>query len=174
MRNRRESPSTIMGMPVLHNKRIYVAGGGDIWWGKREAWIQCIDATRSGDATEAGPIWSSPLDDHCCSTPAVSDGLVFVCDFGRNIRCLDAETGEPCWTQRTRGPIFSSPLVADGKVYVGTKGHRLWVFAARRQKEVLATIDVESPVNATTVAANGTLFVATFETLYAISNTASQ
>jgi outer membrane protein assembly factor BamB len=66
--------------------------------------------------------------------------------------------------------MFSSTLVADGKVYVGTKGRRLWVFAADKKKRVLATIDVGSPVVATPVAANGTLYVATMNTLYAVGN----
>ena len=117
-------------------------------------------------------IWSHPVTDHCSCTPAIHDGLVFVCDYGRNIHCLDAETGKLYWVQKTRGAMFSSPLVADGKVYVGTKRRNLWVFAADRQKKVLATIDLDSPVIATPVAANGTLYIATFKTLYAVSETA--
>jgi outer membrane protein assembly factor BamB len=99
---------------------------------------------------------------------------VFVSDYGRHIHCLDAETGEPYWVEKTRGAMFSSPLVADGKVYVGTKGRKLWVFAADRNKDVLATVDLDSPVIATPVAANGTLYVATMETLYAVCKTAGQ
>src|SRR5690606_31048858 len=41
--NRREGPSNLYGMPVFHNGLLYVAGGGDIWWGKNEAWLKCID-----------------------------------------------------------------------------------------------------------------------------------
>ena len=173
MRNRRESPSTIMGMPMFYNNRIYVTGGGDIWWGKRQAWVQCLDATPTGDTTAAGPIWSYPVEDHCCCTPAVSDGLVFVSDYGRNVHCLDADTGKPYWVQRTRGEMFSSPLVADGKVYVGNKARQLWVFAADKQQQVLATIDLDSPIIATPVAANGTLYIATMNTLYAVGKTAN-
>ncbi|MBI3191070.1 MAG: PQQ-binding-like beta-propeller repeat protein, partial [Pedosphaera parvula] len=46
--NRRESPSNIYGMPVIHEGRLYVAGGGDLFWGKNEAWLKCIDATKTG------------------------------------------------------------------------------------------------------------------------------
>src|SRR5207244_2121083 len=42
--NRREGPSNIYGMPVFYRDRIYVAGGGDNFWGKNEAWLKCIDA----------------------------------------------------------------------------------------------------------------------------------
>ncbi len=174
MRNRLESPSTITGMPVFHKNRIYVTCGGDIWWGKREAWLKCIDATGTGDVTETGLIWSQSLDKHSFCTPAISDGLVFVTDYGRHIHCLDAETGESYWSERTRAPELSSPLVADGKVYMGTKGGKLLVFAADKQKEVLGTVDLDGPVIATPVAANGTLYVATFKTLYAVCDGAKQ
>ncbi len=67
--NRRESPSNFYGMPVFHDNRLYVAGGGDIWWGKNQAWLKCIDATRTGDITTNGLIWSYPLQKHVLSTP---------------------------------------------------------------------------------------------------------
>ena len=41
-------PSDIFGMPVFDNNRIYVAGGGDIWWGKNEAWLKCFEARGAG------------------------------------------------------------------------------------------------------------------------------
>jgi len=171
IRNRQESPSVIMGMPVFYHNRIYVTGGGDIWWGKRQAWAQCIDATQSGDVTQSALIWSHPVDEHCACTPAVHDGLVFVSDYGGKIHCLDADTGEPYWVQEAGGRMFSSPLVADGKVYVGTQRRELWVFAADKHKKVMATIELDSPIIATPVAANGTLYVATMKKLYAACRT---
>jgi hypothetical protein len=48
--NRRESPSNIYGMPVFQDGRIYVAGGGDLFWGKLSAWMKCIDARETGVA----------------------------------------------------------------------------------------------------------------------------
>ena len=59
--NSQVSPSNIMGAPVFFNNRIYVTGGGDFWWGKTEAWAQCIDATLTGDITETGHVWSRSL-----------------------------------------------------------------------------------------------------------------
>lgn len=168
VRNRDVSPSTIMGMPVFHEGRLYVAGGGDIWWGKREAWIQCIDPRKSGDTKTEALIWSRAVDNHCTSTPAVHDGLVYVTDHGRYIRCLDARTGEVQWSDRLRGSMFGSALVADGKVYVGSKGRELRVYAASREKKVLATISLGSPMIATPVAANGTLYIASMKQLFAV------
>lgn len=172
LRNRRESPSNIKSMPVFAGGRLYVTVGGDIWWGKEEAWLKCIDVTGAGDTTEDGEVWSYPLQKHCCSTPAVHDGLVFVGDCGRMLHCVDAKTGRACWTHELDRDIWSSALVADGKVYVGTRGGRLWGFAAGREKKLLETIKLDAPIHGTPVAANGTLYVPTLSRLYAVKEDA--
>ncbi len=168
LRNRELSPSNIKSTPVFHNNRLYVAVGGDIWWGKTQAWLKCIDATKEGDITSSGLLWSCDLSQHCCSTPAVHDGLVFVADCGRQTYCIDADTGKVCWTQETRGEIWASTLVADGKVYIGTNRGEFWILAATREKKVISTIQLDSDIAASPVAANGVLYVATMRKLYAL------
>jgi outer membrane protein assembly factor BamB len=169
--NRRESPSNVYGMPVFSRNRVYVAGGGDLFWGKTEAWLKCIDATKTGDVTTSGEVWSYPLEKHVLSTPAVDDGLVFIADCGRRVCCVDAETGRSCWTHEIKGEVWASPLVADGKVYLGTRSGEFWVFAASRDKRVLGQVDAGAPISATATAANGVLYVATMNRLYAVQGT---
>jgi outer membrane protein assembly factor BamB len=166
--NRRESPSDFFGMPVFNNNRIYVAGGGDIWWGKNEAWLECIDARGSGDITTNGLVWSYPLQKHVLSTPAIHNGLAFIADCGRTFHCVDAQTGKACWTHEIKGEAWASPLVADGKVFLGTRSSSFYIFAASREKQVLSTLDLDRPVSSTATAANGVLYVATMSHLYAV------
>ena len=166
--NHREGPSNFYGMPVFHHNRVYVAGGGDIWWGKNEAWLKCLDATRTGDISTNGLVWSYPLQKHVLSTPAIHNGLVFIADCGRAFHCVDAETGQPHWTHEIKGEAWASPLVADGKVYLGTRSGTFYVFAASKEKKVLSTIDLGQPISSTATAANGVLYVATMTRLYAV------
>jgi outer membrane protein assembly factor BamB len=168
MGNRDVSPSNIKSMPVFVDNRLYVTVGGDIWWGKRKAWLQCIDATGTGDITSSGLVWSCDLKDHCCSTPAVHDGLVFVADCGRLIHCIDAETGREYWTHEAGADMWASTLVADGKLYVGTNRGDFWVLAAGREKKVISMVKLDSNTSSTPVAANGVLYVATMRKLYAL------
>ncbi len=170
LRNRDRSPSNIKSMPVFHNDRLYVTVGGDIWWGKTQAWLQCIDATKTGDVTSSALLWSCDLKDHCCSTPAVQDGLVFVADCGRQIHCVDAGTGEVLWTHEAKGELWASTLVADGKVYVGTRRRDFWVLAASREKRIISTVQLDSATASTPVAANGVLYVTTMKKLYALQS----
>ncbi len=174
MGNRVTSPSDILSMPVAVGGRVYVTGGGDIWWGKRQAWLKCINATGRGDVTATGLVWSYSLQRHCISTPAVHDGLVYVADCGRVVHCVDAQTGRAVWTHRTTGDFWASPLVADGKVYIGNRRGEFFVFAAGREKKLLASLNLDSPICSTATAANGTLYVATFERLYAVAKETTQ
>jgi len=171
--NKREGPSNVFGLPVVVGDRLFVAGGGDIWWGKNEAWLKCINATGEGDITRSGEIWSAPLGRHVMSTPTVHEGLVYIADTARHIRCLDAATGKEQWVQETRGDFWASALVADGKVFIGTRRGDFWVFAASREKQVLATIELKAPISATATPANGVLYVATMTHLYAIQQRAA-
>jgi outer membrane protein assembly factor BamB len=166
--NKREGPSNIYGMPVFVDGRIYIAGGGDIWWGKNEAWLKCIDATGTGDITSTAQIWSYPLNRHVMSTAAVYHDMVFIADVGKTVHCLDAATGKPYWTHELRGEIWASPYVADGKVYIGSRRGDFLIFAAEKEKKILSSIDLKNPISATAVAANGTLFVSTMTDLYAV------
>jgi len=101
------------------------------------------------------------------STPAVWNGLVFIADCGPTLHCVDAETGQAVWTHSLQGEVWASPLVADDKVYLGTRRGHFYVFAASREKRLLNTVSLGSPISATATAANGVLFVATMNRLYA-------
>ncbi len=168
LRNRERSPSNIKSMPVFHNNRLYVTVGGDIWWGKTQAWLQCIDATKTGDVTSSALLWSCDLNEHCCSTPSVHEGLVFVADCGGRIHCVDAATGEVYWTHEAQGDMWASTLVADGKVYIGTRRGDFWVLAASREKRIISMVELDSAIAGTPVAANGVLYVTTMKRLYAL------
>jgi outer membrane protein assembly factor BamB len=167
--NRREGPSNFYGMPVFDNGRIYVAGGGDLFWGKNEAWLKCIDAGKTGDVTKTAEIWSYGLEKHVLSTPAVYNGLVFIADCGRKFHCVDANTGAPLWTHDIKGEVWASPLVADQKVYLGTREGEFYVFAAAREKKLLSQANLGDKISATVTAANGTLYIATMRQLYAVT-----
>jgi outer membrane protein assembly factor BamB len=166
--NRREGPSNLYGMPVFDKNHIYIAGGGDLWWGKTEAWLKCIDATGTGDITTNGLVWTYPLQKHVLATAAVDNGLVFIADCGRTFHCVDANSGEMVWTHEVKGDVWASPLVADKKVYLGTRSGTFYIFSASREKKLLSEIELGAPISGTASAANGALYVATMERLYAI------
>jgi outer membrane protein assembly factor BamB len=174
MGNRKESPSNIKGTAVFYKNRVYVTAGGDIWWGKNECWLKCIDATKTGDVTKTAEIWSAPLNKHGCATPSIANGLVFVTDLGKTIHCIDAETGQTYWTHEAKGEFWASTLVADGKVYAGSRRGDFTILAADKEKKVLCTVLLDSAISATPVAANGVLYITTQNKLYAVRKKAEE
>ncbi len=167
-KNTHEGPSEIMGMPVFHKDRVYVTVGGDIWWGKHQAWLKCIDATKTGEVTETAALWSYPLERYSVATPAIVNGLVFVTDGKGALHCVDADTGQAYWTHDVGNSIWGSALVADGKVYVGARDGVFMVFAADKTKNILFTTKFPDEINGTPTAANGVLYVPTLNRLYAV------
>jgi len=168
LNNRKEGPSIPFGMPVFYKNRIYATVGGDIWWGKKIAWLKCIDATKKGDITNSGEIWSYTLEQPSASTPAISNGLVYVTDCGKNLHCVDAENGQPFWKHQLKMDSWSSALVADKKVYVGSRGSDFWILEEGKKLNVLDSIKLDGPIHSTPVAANGVMYISTMSRLYAI------
>jgi outer membrane protein assembly factor BamB len=166
--NRRVSPSNISGMPVFVDGRVYVVAGGDLWWGKRQSWLKCIDPTKEGDVTKTAEVWSFPMNHHSMATPAVKDGLVYVTDAARLLHCVNASDGKEVWSEKFGGEFWSSALVADGKVYAGTRKGDFKILAAGREKKVLCETDLGAPISGTAVAANGVVYVATMREIWAL------
>ena len=161
--NRKVSPSNFLTPVVFVGDRLYLTVGGDIWWGKFEAWLKCVDAEKGTE------IWSYSMK-HSCSIPAVVGPLTFVADTGnKTINCVDTATGKELWTHPLEGDIWSSPFVADGKLYIGTRKNKFYIFAAAKEKNLLCETTLDAPITATLSAANGVLYVATHKTLYALS-----
>jgi outer membrane protein assembly factor BamB len=152
--------SEIIGTPVFHRNRIYVAIGRDPEHGRGRGALHCIDATQTGDITRTGRVWTYQGLDRTLSTVSIADGLLYLCDVGGRLHCLDAETGRCHWVHETRSAVWGSTLVADSKVYMPTpKG--VFVLAAGPEKKLVSQINLGATLYATPVAANGTLYFAT-------------
>lgn len=167
--DRRGHPCDIFGTPVFWNDRVYVAIGGDPNHGGRDSKgsLVCIDATRIGDVTEKGKIWSYDALNQSVSTVAVGDGLVLAVDNAGTVHCLDADTGRCCWTHPAsrRVTCFSSPLVADGKVYVGKT-----ILSAGKELQVRGGIkNRQNTAYSSHCVANGVVFAVIGDRLWAIS-----
>ncbi len=175
-----EGVSEINATPVFYKNRVYVAVGQDPEHGEGVGILACIDATRTGDITQTGKIWSYDKIHRSISTVSIDPdtGLLFVGDFSGFVHCFDAETGKLYWTHDMKAHMWGSTLVADGKVYCGDEDGDFVVLAARKEKQILSKMliagkeedgpNLGSPVYSTPVVANGVIYVASNAHLYAI------
>ena len=53
-----KGPNPITATPVLLNDRVYIANGQDPDSGGGEGALTCIDATKTGDITTTGKLWT--------------------------------------------------------------------------------------------------------------------
>jgi len=161
---------SVVATPVFYKDRVYVAFTHDPWIGKDDGWLASIDATKSGDVTRSGLIWSYDGISDCLSTVSIADGLLYIADYSGRLHCLNAETGRRYWREELGGRIWGSTLVADRKVYVGTDRCEFWIFEAAKDAKVISRIRMRDQIFTTPVAANGVLYVATAKHLYALSS----
>ncbi|NUQ62055.1 MAG: PQQ-binding-like beta-propeller repeat protein [Pirellulales bacterium] len=160
-------PSQIIATPVLDRERVYVAIGQDPAHGRGKGLLHCIDATKTGDITHTGRVWTYDGLDRTIGTATVADGLVYIVDVAGRLHCVDADSGEPCWVYETNSEAWGSPLVADGKVFFGTQ-KSFYIMAAGREARLLSKIALGSPVYSSPIVANGTLYVASQRYLWAV------
>jgi len=132
------------------------------------------------------------------STVAVVGDIVYAAELHGFLHCLNAKTGELYWRYDTKASVWGSPYYVDGKVLLGTEEGNLFIFrhdpkpetidplgggggtkaearraqkAARERVEkahLLAKLEMPAVIRTTPTVANGVLFVATENTLYAI------
>jgi outer membrane protein assembly factor BamB len=160
-------PSEIIGTPVFYQNRIYVAIGQDPAHGRGRGMFHCIDATKTGDITESGRVWAYDGLDRSIATAAIADGLVYITDIAGRLHCLDADTGHCYWVHETKAETWGGVLVADGKLFFGTK-KAFWTLAHGKEPKVLSELHLGSPVYSTPIVANGVLYVASQQYLWAV------
>ena len=180
-----EGPSEVNATPVFYKNRVYVAVGQDPEHGEGVGILNCIDATKTGDVTSSGKIWSYDKLHRSISTVSIdpNTGLLFVGDFSGFVHCFDAETGKLYWTYDMKAHMWGSTLVADGKVYAGDEDGDFTVLAADKGKKLpadkvkpggaeyepnlISETNLGSPVYGTPVVANGVIYVQSNTHLFA-------
>jgi len=170
-----EGPSEINATPVFYKNRVYVAVGQDPEHGEGVGHLVCIDATKTGDVTQTGTIWSYKKIHRSISTVSIDPdtGLVFVGDFSGFVHCLDAETGQVYWTHDMKAHMWGSTLVADGKLFVGDEDGDLVVLGASKDKKLFSETNLGAPVYGTPVIANGSVYIQSCTHLFSFQDQSS-
>lgn len=160
--------NNIIGTPVFHNDKVYVAVGQDPEHGEGIGHLYAIPATGSGDMT-GKEVWHRGGEDfhRTISTVAIADGITYAADLSGFLYALDAETGQLYWQHDVQAAIWGSPFAADGKVYLGDEDGDVVVMRAGKTKEVLFEGNLGASIMTTPVAKDGILYVMARNTLFA-------
>jgi len=166
------SRSFILAPPVFADGRVFIAMGQSPGHGDGPSLVHAISPNGQGDVTASRLLWTSREVGRVVATPIVKDGLLYVADVGGTVHCLDAATGAHLWKHATSDPIWGSFLLVGDRLYVGNEGGTLTVLRAGRQKELLATIEMDAPLYARPAVIGDSLYLATANRLYLIAEKA--
>jgi outer membrane protein assembly factor BamB len=183
----------VMATPVWYGGRIYIAAGQDPEHYGWENELYCVDPAGVGDVSaevddgrgkglpnpNSRVLWRyggraakgedrEYLFSRTMANCTVHDGLLYTCDIEGYAYCLDANTGRLNWRHDLVAMPWAGPLWAGNKVYFATDDGDVWVFAAGKDKKLLQQVEMSGPIRVTPIYANGTLYVMTNSTLYAI------
>ena len=105
------------------------------------------------------------------SIPMIHDGLVYFFRKDGRVFCKDLMTGEEYYYERTHTAQHrSSPLLVDGHLIWCAKDGHCTVLKTGKEFEIVSEIEMEEPITASPIVADGTLYLRTYDALYAIRN----
>jgi outer membrane protein assembly factor BamB len=136
--------------------------------------VFAIRADLQGDLTgdDKAILWIRPKNTPDVPTPLIDDELVYLCRESGQLLVLDRKTGEEVYYERTHNQRYrSSPVMAGGHIYLTARDGYITVVKPGREFKVVAEnkLDGES-ITATPAISNGTIYLRTFDRLFAIRN----
>jgi outer membrane protein assembly factor BamB len=193
----RQGPNNyFVATPVVVGARLFVGLGAapDVGTPSKFSHFVCLDVTKQGDVSpksydakaavnkNSALVWAfggmidpPPAKGRraafgcTISTAAIHDGLIYIPELSGYLHCLDASTGERYWDHDFKAAVWGAAYYVDGKVLVGTEAGDIVVFAAGKNRKVLATVSMDETVHMTPIVANGVLYVTTKSKLFAIA-----
>jgi outer membrane protein assembly factor BamB len=154
---------------VTHAGIVYCIGGR-----KNEA--LAIRAGGRGDVSGTHVLWRTNKGANV-SSPVYLNGCLYWVHEGRGeLYCLDARTGNVQFQQRLEprpGTMYPSLVAADGRLYAASQHKGVFVFAAKRQYELLAHnvfADDDSRMNASLAIDGGRIYLRNDKFLYCLGS----
>jgi outer membrane protein assembly factor BamB len=133
--------------------------------------VVAIRPDGSGDIShdQSQHVWTRPNNTPDVPCPLIHDGLVYLCRENGNLICMDARTGHEYYHERThRQRHRASPVFVDGKIICLARDGIITVVQAGKTFKVLARNNLKDPIAASPALANGTMYLRSFNSLWAI------
>ena len=145
--------------------RMYMANAAS------ENGLLAFRADGRGDMTTKGLVWKYQRSVPQLPTVIVYQDVLYMINDGGILTTFNPSTGAVLKQGRLRGAVdsyYASPVAADGKIYIASEHGKVVVLRAAGDWEVLAINDFDTEIYATPALVNGTIYLRTAHTLYAI------
>jgi outer membrane protein assembly factor BamB len=136
--------------------------------------VAAVDATGSGALGADAFKWKMHGFLPTFASPVMDAERLYSVDNGAVLGAFDLKTGKQLWT-RTLGTLQKgSPVLADGKLYIGTENGKVFILRPSAtgvdvlDEDLLGTAAEPEPIVASPAVADGRIYIASMENLYAI------
>ncbi len=154
-----------IGSPVIAGDLIVGVCG---WLGHGNEVLAVRPPPPDGSTTTAEKVYRIERGAPLCTTPLVTNGLLFLWSDNGVVACADATSGESYWLRRVGGTFYSSPVAAGDFVYnISTEGEVI-ALAASQEFRIAARNRLDEGSHATPAIVDGVMYVRTFSKLLAI------
>ena len=121
------------------------------------------------DENGDGEIQFDEIMHRTCGTVAIKNDLLYMADFSGLFHCFDAKNGKRYWVHDMLAASWGSPLITDEHVYIGDEDGDMLVFKlSAEQHDPVLDINMINSIYSTPVVANGVLYIANKDHLFAI------
>lgn len=102
-------------------------------------------------------------------SPLIFDDIVYLCMENGDLHAVDRRSGEKLYMERTnRQRHRASPVYANGHIYLAARDGKVTVVKAGPKFEIVAENELKEDMSSSLAISNGTVYVRTFERLWAI------
>lgn len=132
--------------------------------------VFCLDATKSGDITKSGEIWSRLEIGLGRAQPIVYGSRLYAATDSGTLSIIDIEKGKEVGKQKLGTMMFGSPLFADGRIYTGEAAGRWYVMEPQGNKlKVVHKLRLEGEeIIASPIVSHGRIYLTTMGAMYCI------
>jgi outer membrane protein assembly factor BamB len=166
----RGAESTV-SMPFYENGVVYFETGFMVDENRtRYSELMAVNPDGSGDITATNVLWTLPVPPLPLATPVIKDGLIYTVDAMRNMKCIDAISGEEVWSHRLRNQYNSSPVYANGNIYFSSTRGETTVIGAGRELNIISENILDGEIWATPAFLRNSILIRTDKHLYRIED----
>src|SRR6266487_4416200 len=113
----------------------------------------------TGSVSHLTQAWAAPVEGAIgISSPAVTNGMVYIGSFDHKVYAFDAATGRRVWATPTQDTIYSSPAVANGAVYIGSADNNVYALNAL-SGHILWTLPTGGVVGSSPAVVDGVVYI---------------
>lgn len=168
------SKRAILNSAIVRDDVAYVTHGEENIGTTEMGMVAALDATRTGTLTADAFRWTTRGFLPTFASPVMDDRRLYTVDNGAVVGAFDLKTGTRLWTKTLGTLQKGSPVLADGKLYVGTENGKFFILRPSAtgvdvlDEDLLGTAAEPEAIVASPIVADGRVYVASMENLYAI------